>query len=162
MIQPLFFLILVIIVGLAVWYPRFRLALGMICVAIVTGLGFIIWQDTQERESELHRISVSEIRLSHMKVRSGLNSRSFIVNGRLQNDSQRFAVISATLQVTLEDCHGINNSECELIAQEQAELSLEVPEGQSRDFQKTIPFSTVPKIQGEATWHYKIAQVRAR
>lgn len=162
MIQPLLFLIFVIIVGIAVWYPRFRLAMGIMCGGIVIGLGFVIWQDTQERELELHRISFSEVQLSHMKIRPGLNSRSFVVNGRLQNDSPRFAISSAILQVTLEDCHGINKSECELIGQERAELSLEVPEGQARDFQKTIPFSTVPKIQGEATWHYEIVQVRAR
>ncbi len=162
MIQPLFFLIFLVIIGIAVWYPRFRLAMGIICIGVVISLGFVIWQDSQERALELNRIPFSDIQLSHMKIRPGLNSRSFVVNGRLQNDSQKFSITSATLQVTLEDCHGINNSECELIGQERVELSLEVPGGQARDFQKTVPFSTVPKIQGEATWHYEIVQVRAR
>ncbi|MDR4494692.1 MAG: hypothetical protein AB7P17_05710 [Nitrospirales bacterium] len=161
MIQPLLFLLFLVIVGIAVWYPRFRLAMGILCGGIVIGIGFVIWLDTQERGLEFHRVSIAEVQLSHMKIRPGLNSRSFVVNGRLQNNSQRYAITSATLQVTLEDCHGINNSECELIGQERAELSLEIPGGQARDFQKTIPFSTVPKIQGEATWHYEIVQVRA-
>lgn len=162
MIQPLLFIIFLVIIGIAIIYPRFRLAMGIICLGIVTGLGFIIWQESQERALELNRIPLSEVQLSHMKIRPGLNSRSFVVNGRLQNDSPKFSITSATLQVTLEDCHGNNNSECELIRQERAELSLEVPGGQARDFQETVPFSTVPKIQGEASWHYEIVQVRAR
>ena len=162
MIQPLLFIIFLVIIGIAIIYPRFRLAMGIICLGIVTGLGFIIWQESHERALELNRIPLSEVQLSHMKIRPGLNSRSFVVNGRLQNDSPKFSITSATLQVTLEDCHGNNNSECELIGQERAELSLEIPGGQARDFQKTVPFSTVPKIQGEASWHYEIVQVRAR
>ena len=162
MIQPLLFLIFVTLVGIAVYYPRFRLAMGIVCVGIVIGLGFVIWQDTQEQEMEWERISLSEVKLSHMKIRSGLNSRSFVVNGRLQNDSTGFAIMSAILQVTLEDCHEVNEAECELIGQEQVELSLEVPVGQARDFQVTVPFSTIPRIQGEAAWHYKILRVRAR
>jgi hypothetical protein len=156
------FILLFLILVVAVWFPRFRLAMGLTLVALLISMSVIIWQDTQERDLEWQRVALSEVKLSHMEVRPGLNSRSFVVNGRLQNDSPEFTLMSATLQVTLEDCHGIKGLECELIGQGQTDLLLEVPMGQARDFQTTVPFATVPKLQGEANWHYEILRVRAR
>jgi len=155
------FLLLLIILIMAVWFPRFRFAMGLTLVALILSIGGIIWFDAHERDLEWQRIPLSDVKLSHMEVWPGLNSRSFVINGRLQNDSQESAVVEAILQVTLEDCHGNNRSECELIGQEEVELPLKVPNGQARDFKVTIPFSTVPKIQGKATWHYEILRVRS-
>jgi hypothetical protein len=153
------FLLILIMIFVAAYLPKFRRVLGMMLMVLFGAIGFIIWQDTQERELEFQRIPVGQAQLSHMQVRPGLNSRSFVVTGRLQNAAQSFTMLSATLQATLEDCHG---TECEVVGQEKVELPLEIPPNQARDFSRTIPFPTVPKIIGEPTWRYVILRVRAR
>ncbi|MCA9422778.1 MAG: hypothetical protein KC592_17290 [Nitrospira sp.] len=150
-------LILIMIVA-ATYMPQFRRALGMTLMVLFGAIGFIVWQDTQERKLEFQRIPLGQAQLSLMQVRPGLNSRSFVVTGRLQNTAQIFSIISVTLQATIEDCH---KAECEIVGQEDVEFSIEVPPNQARDFSITIPFSTVPKIIGEARWRYDILKIRA-
>lgn len=152
-------LLILIMVLVATYLPKFRRALGIMLVVLFGAIGFIIWQDTQERELEFQRIPVSQAQLSHMEVRPGLNSRSFVITGRLENVAQIFTIISVTIQATIEDCHV---TECETVGQEAAEISLEIPPSQARDFSLTMPFPTIPKIIGEATWRYAILKVRAR
>ncbi|MCA9498882.1 MAG: hypothetical protein MRJ67_09845 [Nitrospirales bacterium] len=143
----------------ATYLPKFRRVLWVTLMVLFVAIGFIIWQDTQERELEFRRIPVGQAKLSHMEVRPGLNSRSFVLTGRLENSAQIFTIISVTIQATIEDCHV---TECEIVGQEAAEISLEIPPDQARDFSVTIPFPTMPKIIGEATWRYAILKVRAR
>jgi len=159
MLRIAIILLIVIMILVATYLPKFRRALGMTLIVLSGAIGFIIWQDTRERELEFQRIPLSQAQLSHMQVRPGLNSRSFVVTGRLQNAAQNFTILSATLQATLEDCHA---SECEIVGQEEVELSLEIPASQARDFSITIPFPTMPKIIGEPAWRYEILRVRAR
>ncbi|MEO6202263.1 MAG: hypothetical protein ABIU05_10200 [Nitrospirales bacterium] len=159
MLQIAIILLLLFMVLVATYLPKFRLVLGMTLMVLFGAIGFIIWQDTQERELEFQRIPVSQLQLSHMDVRPGLNSRSFVLTGRIENAAQIFTIISVTIQATIEDCHG---TECEIVGQEAAEILLEIPPKQARDFSMTMPFPTIPKIIGEATWRYAILKVRAR
>ena len=158
MLRIALFLLILIMILVAAYLPKFRRALGMTLIILLGAIGFIIWQDTRERQLEFQRIPVSQAQLSHMQVRPGLNSRSFVVTGRLQNAAQSFTILSATLQATIEDCHA---TECEIVGQEEVEIPLEIPPGQARDFSLTIPFPTMPKIVGEPTWRYDILKVRA-
>lgn len=159
MLRIAIILLILIMILVAINFPKFRRALGMTLMVLLGAIGFIIWQDTQERRLEFQRIPVAKAQLSHMQVRPGLNSRSFVVSGRLQNAAQSFTIHSAILQATIEDCH---SAECEIVGQEEVEVQLEIPPTQARDFSMTIPFPTVPKILGEATWRYEILKVRAR
>ncbi|MDR4484834.1 MAG: hypothetical protein R3B95_16775 [Nitrospirales bacterium] len=152
-------LLISIMILVATYLPKFRRVLWVTLMVLFVAIGFIIWQDTQERELEFRRIPVGQAKLSHMEVRPGLNSRSFVLTGRLENSAQIFTIISVTIQATIEDCHV---TECEIVGQEAAEISLEIPPDQARDFSVTIPFPTMPKIIGEATWRYAILKVRAR
>ena len=159
MLRIAIILLILIMILVATYLPKFRRALGMILIVLLGAIGFIIWQDTQEWELEFQRIPAAQAQLSHMQVRPGLNSRSFVVTGRLQNAAQSFTILSATLQATIEDCH---LTECEIVGQEDVEILLEIPPNQARDFSITMPFPTIPKIIGEATWRYDILRVRAR
>ncbi|MDH3505223.1 MAG: hypothetical protein OEZ41_01265 [Nitrospirota bacterium] len=159
MLRIAIILLILIMILVATYLPKFRRALGMTLMVLLGAIGFIIWQDTQEWELEFQRIPAAQAQLSHMQVRPGLNSRSFVVTGRLQNAAQSFTILSATLQATIEDCH---LTECEIVGQEDVEILLEIPPNQARDFSITMPFPTIPKIIGEATWRYDILRVRAR
>jgi hypothetical protein len=159
MIRILLFLIIIALGVIAIRFPQFRRAIGITLIIILLTVGGIIWQDSKVRRSEFHRISADQTRLSHMAVRPGLNSRSFVINGRLQNRDLDHSILSIRLRVTLEDCH---DSLCEIIGQEEADLPLEVPPDQSRDFRLTIPFSSVPVLTGESNWKFEILSIRAR
>ncbi len=159
MLRIALFILLAIIIVVAVYAPKFRRSLGVIVVVLMAAIGFIIWQDTLERGLELERISREQAQLSDMQVRSGLNTRSFVVGGRIQNVSQHYTIYSMMLQATIKDCEG---ETCKIVGQEKTMIPVEVPPDQVRGFSVTIPFSGAPKVQGKAVWEYEILLVRAR
>ena len=159
MIRIALFVLLLIIILVAVRFPRFRRSLGVTLVVLMGAIGVIIWQDSREREWEFQRISVEQVKLLQMKVRPGLNARSFVVVGRLHNLAKDYTILSIQLQATINDC---NLGNCEIVGQEHVTFPLEVPSTQSRDFSVTIPFSVVPEIKGEAVWAHEVLKVRAR
>jgi hypothetical protein len=159
MLRIAIFVLLVIIILVAVNFPKFRRTLGVTLMLMIGAIGVIIWQDTQERELEFARIYVQQAQLSQMQVRPGLNSRSFVVSGRIQNVAQKYTIFSVMLQATIKDCE---DQTCKIVGQEDIMVPLKIPPDQARDFSVTIPFSGVPKVRGEAVWDYKILLVRAR
>ena len=159
MIRIAIFVLLLIFILVAVNFPKFRRTLWVTLVLLLGAIGFIIWQDTQERELEFKRISVEQVQLEQMKVRPGLNTRSFVVAGRIHNLVKDYTILSIQLQATIKDCDG---GTCEIVGQERFDLPLKVPGVQSRDFSVTMPFSVTPEIKGEANWEYEVLKIRAR
>ena len=159
MIRIAIFVFLLIMILLAVNFPKFRRSLEVTIVILFLAIGVIIWQDTQEQELEFERISLGQAQLMQMQVRPGLNSRSFVVGGRIQNLAKDYTILSIQLQATVKDC---NLGTCEIVGQETTTFSLEIPSDQSRDFSVTIPFSVAPQIKGEPAWEYEILKIRAR
>ncbi len=159
MVRIALFVLLLVLIVVAVYFPKFRRTLGLILVVLIGAIGVIIWQDSRERELEFTRISGEQVKLSQMQSRPGLNARSFVVNGRVQNLAEDYNILSMVLQATVKDCQG---GTCDIVGQEAVTFPVEVPAGQSRDFSVTMPFSVVPEIQGEPTWEYEVLQIRAR
>jgi len=159
MLRVALFILLLIIILVAVNFPKFRRTLGMTLVVLMGAIGVIIWQDSHDRDLEFERVYVKQAQLSQMQVRPGLNSRSFVVGGRIQNVAQKYTIFSVMLQATIKDCEG---QACKIVGQEKIMVPMEVPPDQARDFSVTIPFSGVPKVKGEAVWAYEILLVRAR
>ncbi len=156
------FVLILVFIGLALYLPRFRRTLGGIFLVLVVAIGVIIWLDTQERKLDFERISVNQVELSHMQVREGLNSRSFVIKGRLHNLATSHSIRSAKLQATIKDCDKGQGTACQIVGQESVSLQLSIPSGQGRDFEVTMPFSTIPIVKGKMVWGYKILEVRAQ
>ena len=159
MIRIALFLLVLIIILVALNFPKFRRTLGVTVIALMGTIGIIIWLDSQERELEFERIAVEQVQLLQMQVRPGLNTRSFVVGGRIQNLAENYTILSVQLQATVSDCELEN---CHVVGQEAITFPIEVPPTQARDFSVTIPFSGVPVVKGEAAWKYEILQIRAR
>lgn len=159
MLRVALFLLLLIIILVAMNFPKFRRTLGVTLIALMGAIGVIIWQDSQERALEFERISVEQVQLLQMQVRPGLNARSFVVGGRIQNLALDYTILSIQLQATISDCDLGN---CDIVGQEAITFPLEVPSAQSRDFSVTIPFSVAPEVKGDPAWEYDILQIRAR
>jgi len=153
------FIVILLIIAVAVYFPKFRRTLGVMFVLVMGAIGVIIWQDTQEQELEFERVSVSQAQLSQMQSRPGLNARSFVLSGRIQNLAKDYTILSFMLQATLKDCH---DGACDIVGQEHTMIPLTIPAGQSRDFLVTIPFPVVPVVTGDAAWEYHIKNIRAR
>ena len=159
MVRIAIFLLLLILVLVALYFPRFRGILVGTLVVLMGVIGVIIWQDSRERALEFERISAEEAQLIDLHARPGLNARSFVVDGRIHNISKDYTILSIQLQVTAKDCKlGV----CEVVGQEDVTFPLEVPSAQSRDFSVTIPFSVIPEVKGEAAWQYEVLKIRAR
>ncbi len=159
MLRIAIFIVLLIMILVAMYFPKFRRMLGVTLVVLIGVIGVIIWQDIQERDLEFERISLEQAKLLHMQVHAGLNTRSFVVGGRMQNVAQHYTIFAMMLQATIKDCEG---TACKIVGQEQVMIPMKVPPGQSRDFSVTIPFSGIPKVKGKAVWEYTIVLVRAR
>ena len=159
MLRLAIFVVLLIIILVAVYFPKFRRTLGVTLVVLMGAIGVIIWQDIQEQGLEFERISLEQAKLSHMQVHTGLNTRSFVVGGRIQNVAPYYTIFAVMLQATIKDCEG---ETCKIVGQEKTMVPMEVPPDQSRDFSVTIPFYGVPKVKGKAVWEYEILLVRAR
>lgn len=159
MLRIAVFIALLLIILVAVYFPRFRRTLGVTIVVLFGAIGVIIWQDTEERGQEFERISLEQAQLLQMRARPGLNGRSFVVEGRIQNLDTNYTILSLQLQATVKDCI---LEKCEIVGQGQVTFPVEVPSTQSRDFSVTIPFSVIPEIKGEPAWEYEIVKIRAR
>ena len=159
MLRIAIFVVLLIIILVAMYFPKFRRTLGVTLVVLMGAIGVIIWQDIQEQGLEFERIPLEQTKLSHMQVHAGLNTRSFVVGGRIQNVAQHYTIFSVMLQATIKDCEG---EVCNIVGQEKVMVPTKIPPDQSRDFSVTIPFSGIPKVTGEAVWEYEILLVRAR
>jgi hypothetical protein len=160
MLRVALFIAILLIIIVAVYFPKFRRTLGVMLVLVLGAIGVIIWQDTQEQELEFERVSVNQVQLSQMQSRPGLNARSFVFSGRIQNLAEDYTILSFMLQATLKDCN--DGGACDIVGQERTMIPLAIPAGQSRDFLVTIPFPVVPVVKGDAAWEYHIKNIRAR
>lgn len=159
MLRIAIFVLLLIIILVAMYFPKFRRTLGVTLVVLMGAIGVIIWQDIQEHDLEFERISLEQAKLSGMQVHAGLNTRSFVVGGRIQNVAQHYTIFAMMFQATIKDCEG---EVCKIVGQEKVMVPMKVPPDQSRDFSVTIPFSGIPKVKGKAVWEYEVLLVRAR
>lgn len=159
MLRIAIFVLLLIIILVAMYFPKFRRTLGVTLVVLMGAIGVIIWQDIQEHDLEFERISLEQAKLSGMQVHAGLNTRSFVVGGRIQNVANHYTIFAMMFQATIKDCEG---EVCKIVGQEKVMVPMKVPPDQSRDFSVTIPFSGIPKVKGKAVWEYEVLLVRAR
>ena len=156
----LFLVILIVVLILsALFLPRFRRALWVTLGILICVITLIIWIDYRDREIGTSRLSPAQVALLNMQVRPGLNSRSYVVNGRIRNNSPDFTLTAFFLKLTLKDCR---SEECETIGQEQNRVPIEVPPGQSRDFEVSVPFPFVVAVQGKPEWTYEVVRINAR
>ena len=96
-------LILVLILS-ALVLPRFRRSLLATLVLVTSVIAVIIWLDNRERELQHSRLPLSQIELRNMQVTPGFNVRSYVVKGRIHNDSRDFTINTVELQLDLKDC----------------------------------------------------------
>jgi hypothetical protein len=159
MFRILVILLIAVLLLAAFLFPQFRRSLWTTLVVVLCVVAGIIWLDHRQRELQHSRLPLSQIELLHMQVKPGLNARSYVVNGRLRNQSEELSINMIVLQVTLKDCVAKN---CQVVGQEDRRIFLQVPPAQSRDFEATVPFSSVVDLRGTPEWQFVVLEVETQ
>jgi len=155
----IWFLAILIVVLLAIVSIAFRKFLAvagiiagiLICVAVVA---FWVYSEQQKQEDKLARtrISPQDVELTDLELRGSE------ITGKLKNKSAKYSVSEIELRITIKDCVGDN---CEIIAQSNESIWLDVPPGQVRFFEEYVSLPKRGKPTGETKWYYDILSIRA-
>lgn len=156
MFRIIIILLIAVIILTAFLFPQFRRSLWATLVVVLCVLAGIIWFDNRQRELEQSPLLLNQTELHHMQAKPGPNARTYIVNGRLRNQSKDHTINRFVLQVTLKDCVA---ESCQVIGQEDRRVFLKVPPDQSRDFEVMVPFSSMLDLRGTPEWQFFVLEV---
>jgi len=153
-------LVTILVLLVAVFFlPQFRRALWITLAGVLSVVALSIWLDNRERELAHSNFPLSQVVLENMQAKPGLNSRSYVVSGRILNHSSMSPLHQVIVEVTVNDCE---SDPCQIVAQEEGRVSKEIPPGQARDFQISVPFSSPFSLQGKSEWVYQVIDVNDR
>lgn len=143
-------------VWLLVAFPRFRVIVAFIVIALVAIVVFSIQAD-KNREAKSHAlISPSQVELHDVVLRK---SESWEVVGNVKNNSPQ-TLTGFTLRITVRDCP--ESSDCVVIGQDDVDIGLlGVPPSQLRSFQAFPNLSDMPTPK-KPTWNYELIQTTAK
>ena len=159
MLRIIIIIVVLVLLLSAFFLPRFRRALWITLACVISIIALIIWLDNRERELAHLSFPLTHVELQHIQVKPGLNARSYVFNGRIHNHSLNSPLHQVVFQVNVKDC---DEGRCQVVAQEMGRVSMDIPPGQARDFQITLPFSSPIQIQGQAQWDYEVVDVNDR
>lgn len=159
MLRIIIIIVILVLLLSAFFLPRFRRTLWITLACVIGVIGLIIWLDNRERELAHLSFPLAQVELQNMQVKPGLNARSYVLNGRIRNHSSNRPLHQVVFQVNVKDCDG---GQCQVVGQEKGRVSMDIPSGQARDFQISVPFSSPIQIQGKAQWDYKVVDVNDR
>ena len=159
MLRIIMILLIAVLILTAFLFPQFRRSLWTTLVIMLCVLTGIIWFDNRQRDLNQSRLPLTHVELLHMQVTPGLNTRSYVVNGRLRNQSEDLTINMIVLQVTLKDCMA---DSCQVVGQEDRRIFLQVPPTQFRDFEVTVPFSSMVDLRGSPEWQFGVMKVETK
>ena len=159
MLRIIIILLILVLLLAGFLFPQFRRSLWGTFVVVLCVVAGIIWLDNRERELQQSRLPLSQVQLLNMQAKPGLNSRTYVVNGRIRNQSNEFTINRIQLQITLQDCI---SKQCEAVGQTDQRIFLEVPPAQARDFETSIGFPSIAKFQGTPEWQFAVLAVNTK
>ena len=159
MLRIIIILLILVLLLAAFLFPPFRRSLWATLVVVLCVVAGIIWFDYRERELQHSRLPLTQVSLLHMQARPGLNAQTYVVNGRIRNQSKEFTINMIKLQVILQDCV---SEHCEVVGQADHRIFLEIPPAQARDFEASVPFSSVVKMKGTPKWQFAVRAVKTK
>ena len=116
-------------------------------------------QQSRAAESvDADQITPADIQVAGVRLGSSNGGESFQVAGRVQNNSRMFPLTKMQLKVVPEDC--LDAGVCEILAEDVAEVAMEVPAGEIRDFQVNAHFAEMRAPQGRLGWHYAVVDAK--
>ena len=105
-------------------------------------------------------MTAQDIELSDMVLTEG--SRFQKLSGRVTNASAQADLRSFDIRIRVLDCPDASSddTDCAIIADDTGLARVEVPPGQTRDFEATLGFSSRTQPKGVTRWVHEIGAVR--
>ena len=128
-------------------------------------LGGLVWWtlSKSEQSASRKRIALSELELIDFGLgKSIISFLSHEIGGRIRNKSPRYTLERLALKITINDCVQDLHSEkerCDIVAQSDEVISVNIPPGQARDFKQGVG---LPYVRGKMTWYYTVSYLEAR
>jgi hypothetical protein len=151
--------------------PAFRCIVLLSACLVVFGSGCSVQQAKDEEANEpaagqtaasadlsADQLTPADIRLAGVRLGSSDGGGAFQVAGRIQNNSPTFTLTQLGLKVVLQDC--LDTGVCEILAEDVANVTTEVPAGEARDFQADAHFAEMRPPQGRLGWHYVVVDAK--
>lgn len=157
-------LILLTIIGLAIavaiLYPQLRLVAGLV-VAIFLGLIGIYFVTgdsavTNQRDLDVELVILEDIALAEERGYARLS-------GRVTNGSETSHLRSFKIDLKLFDCpdEEVATETCAVIAEDDGIARVDVPAGQTRQFESVHRFSDTPPLKGVLRWDIEVLSADA-
>jgi len=118
--------------------------------------GGALWLRATPRDSNASQFPVSDLQLDNVQLSSEYGIYS--ISGRVANKSAAYTLKNTELLITAQECEA---SRCTTIGEASANIYVDVPPGQARYFNTSVPFSAPLHTRGQFRWSYTVRQIGA-
>lgn len=154
------FLVLAGAAAIYVLYPHLRKMALMFILLFGAILAYVVVDEVLDRGLGPQELTAADLTLADVALAEDL--RYLRLTGRVTNGSADRTLREFTLRLTEFDCPAADTprADCAIIAQNTGIARVDVPPGQTRDFEAIVRFTsrTVPK--GVPAWQEEITAVR--
>ncbi len=157
----MWWLILIFVIIAAFAIPRFGIALAVTVVVGVALGGVWLYEERAEQEVAKTHIQQSEVYLVGLTLKPGPGSGSYSLVGRVQNGSQ-YTLTHLRLKLTMRDCIGPDQTDCEVVGETEVGIPQDVPSGQARDLDEYVSFYGLGQARGSHQWDYQVVEISGR
>ena len=155
----MWWLIAILAIAAAFFFPRFRNVLLILIGIIGVGLFALYENQRMEEQASRNRVTNKDVYLTELRL-VPRSPDAYTLVWRLRNGSSQFSIQSLQIRLKLRDC--VSKNQCETIGETTQYLSLSVPPGQTRGVDERIYFSSVPRLKGNLEWDYAVVEIRAK
>lgn len=104
------------------------------------------------------QITPADIHLAGVRLGSSDGGNTFQVAGRIENDSPTYTLTELDLKVVMQDC--LDSGVCEVLAEDVANVSTNIPAGEAQDFEVAANFGEMRHPKGTLGWHYAVVDAK--
>ncbi len=151
-------LLLIAAVFALINYPLFRrmlfAATGVLALVV---LGYLAYHRSQAEASK-RLVSANELAFEDMRLGPESYGSAYKLAGRVKNNS-KYTVYSIHANIRVLDCD--DESNCEIVGEEEPDILLMIPPGQVRDIDDSILFGSGTRVRRRFEWSYAIGEIDA-
>lgn len=152
-------LLLVIVAALLYLARYFPKVAFSVLGALVVGALIVIILSTDGARLDRAKLPTDSIVIDNAVVSKAYGG-GYRLNARLQNTHEKFDLKDAVISITMLDCKGSEQSDCQIIGQESERIIIQIPAGQSRDISQVFSFTSA-NPENELRWKFAVTETRS-
>ncbi len=155
-------ILLAIAMFIAYKFPKFRIPLVAIGLIIVACIAYGMYEKHEEEELSKSRINANEIELVNLQLKSQNEAGAYILTGRIKNNSKKYTLSELKLKTTMNEIYQGHKNE--VIDEETADISCNIPPMQSRYIEENINFAGLHNVKDAhlLRWQYSILEIKGK